>query len=487
VRDDEIRRRLRETNPWWQAAGLGRDATAWTASDRVLRERSQWDLGYRSDVLNDVAHEPVNDRLLLLRGPRRVGKSVVLKDTAAALCGRSDVNPLQVIYLPLDGMRKADLNRVAVLGRELTRAVGDHPRVWLLDEIAGVAGWTEQLKYLRDNTEFGSDTVVCTGSSWSDQADTERNLFAGRAGTTSTKRTRLVLPMTFREYTRASGRELPNVDVVEPWDLQGPEARHAAIRVEHHVDELDLAWQSYLTCGGFPRAVAEYESVGHVSAAFLDDLGAWLHRDVDPDSGEDSVPLLLHALLQRSTSPLNRNNTARALGYPSRQTFDLRLNRLTRSFAGLWCHQVDETGKRVGDAQSKYYLTDPLLGWLPTMTRAGIDSPDFTQLSEGAIAVALARAVDNADPGRWIANDSIGYIRTGEDNEIDFAPVPIRAGGVDAATTPLESKWVSGGWRKEALSIENKFGRGVLATKDIIDIGGRAWALPAPLVSLLLE
>ncbi|MEP7115202.1 MAG: hypothetical protein ABI862_18210 [Ilumatobacteraceae bacterium] len=255
----------------------------------------------------------------------------------------------------------------------------------------------------------------------------------------------------------------------------------------HHVDQLDLAWQSYLTCGGFPRAVAEHERLGHVSQAFLEDIAAWLHRGIDPDSGEDSVPLLLHTLLERSTSPLNRNNAARVLGYPSRQTFDLRLNRLTRNFAGLWCHQVDEDGRRVDNAQSKYYLTDPLLGWLPTLSRAGIDDPDFTQLSEGAMAVSVARAVDNAEPGRWIANDSIGYLPTGENNKIDFAPVPIRAASGIASTTPLESKWVSGGWRREALSIENKFGCGVLATKDIIDISGRAWALPAPLVSLLLE
>ena len=487
MRDDEIRRRLRETNPWWQADALGQGATAWTAHDRVLRERSQWDLGYRSNVLSDIATEPVDDRLVLLRGPRRVGKSVVLKDTAAALCARTDVDPLQLIYLPLDGMRKGDLNRVAILGRELTRAAGDVPRVWLLDEIAGVDGWTEQLKYLRDNTEFGRDTVVCTGSSWDDQADAERNLFAGRAGTSSIRRTRLVLPMTFRDYVKASSRQLPQVDSVEPWNLQGPQAQQAADRTLAHVDQLDLAWQSYLTCGGFPRAVAEYERLGHVSRAFREDLAAWLHRDIDPDSGEDSVPLLLHALLERSTSPLNRNNAARALGYSSRQTFDVRLNRLTRSFAGLWCHQIDDEGKRVEDAQSKYYLTDPLLGWLPTLTRAGLDMPDFSQLSEGAMAVAVARAVDNAEPGRWISNDCIGYFRTGGNNEIDFAPVSIRAGGASAFTTPVESKWVSGGWRREALSIETKFEGGVLATKDILDTSQRAWALPAPLVALLLE
>lgn len=473
-------------NPWWQAAGLGQDPTAWVAHDRVLRERSRWDLGYRSSILDDVARDPIDDRLVLVRGPRRVGKSVVLKDAVATLCARPEVNPLQVIYVPVDGMRASDLNRVATLGRELTRAVGPQPRVWLLDEITGITGWTESVKYLRDNTDFGLDTVVCTGSSWDGRANTERDLLAGRAGTSSTHRTRLVLPMTFRDYVRATKRLLPEIPVVGPWDLQNVVAAGAASAVELNVDALDLAWQSYLSCGGFPRAVAEHDRSGQVSQAFVADLAAWLHRDVDPDGGEDSVSLLLAALLRRSTSPLNRADTARVLGYANRQTFDVRINRLVRAFATLWCHQVGVDGTRVEGAQSKLYLTDPLLGWLPALARAGMPEPDFTQLSEGALAVAVARAVDRAEPGRWVSNDSIGYLRTGSGNEIDFAPVPVRFGGSSVMTTPVESKWVSGGWRQEALTVEGKFGGGVLATKDILDTGHLAWALPAPLVALLL-
>jgi len=99
---------------------------------------------------------------------------VLLKDTIAVLCGRDDIDPRQVIYLPTDAMRAGDLNRVAKLGRELTRSVGEAPRVWLLDEVTGIAGWTETLKCLRDNTEFGGETVVCTGSSWDENAQIER-------------------------------------------------------------------------------------------------------------------------------------------------------------------------------------------------------------------------------------------------------------------------------------------------------------------------
>lgn len=42
------------------------------------------------------------------------------------------------------------------------------------------------------------------------------------------------------------------------------------------------------------------------------------------------------------------------------------------------------------------------------------------------------------------------------------------------------------GWRSEALVTENRFGRGVLATKNLTNFAYPAWAIPAPTVALLL-
>jgi predicted AAA+ superfamily ATPase len=384
-------------------------------------------------------------------------------------------------------MRAADLNRVAKLGRELTRSAGEAPRAWLLDEVIGIAGWTEALKYLRDNTELGGDTVVCTGSAWDENAQVERDLLAGRAGTSSTKRSRVLHPMSFRAVLSATGRKVPLPARVPPWALQDEETRTLVESLELFVDDLDLGWQAYLTSGGFPRAVAEYHRTGVVSDAFLHDLAAWLHRDVDPASAEDSVPRLLADLQVRSTAPLNRNHMAESLGYANRQTFDLRLNRLVRTFAAIWCHQVDEAGHRVPGAQSKLYLTDPVLAWLGPQIRSGLPEPDFSHMTEACLGVALARAIDATDPGRWIANDSIGYIRTGSGNEVDLAPIPARGPSGPMMTTPIEAKWVTTGWRSEARTIEGKFARGVVATRTITDLQHPSWAVPAPLVALLLN
>lgn len=487
MRDDEIRERLRDRNPWWRAAAAGSDVTAWTGSDQMLRARSSYDLGYRSKLLDDVATGPLDDKLVVLRGARRVGKSVLLKDTAARVCARGDIDARQLVYVPADGMRASDLNRLAKLGRELTRSIGEERRIWLLDEVTGVPEWTQTLKYLRDNTEMGRDTVICTGSSWDADADLERDLLAGRAGSSAQRRTRILHPMSFRDVLAVSGRDVPLPVALPPWALQDRDAREAAESLGLFVSDLDLAWQSYLTSGGFPRAVAEHQHTGVVGEAFLADLVAWLHRDVDPESGEDSVPRLLSALQTRSCSPLNRRGLAAELGYGSSRVAEVRLVRLVRSYAAIWCHQVDEEGRRVAGAQSKLYLCDPLLASLPSQLRAGLPPADFTRLTETALAVALARTIDRLQPGRWQEDDSIGYLRTSAGKEIDLAPVPVPSASGTQKTAPIEAKWVAAGWRAEARVIDAKFGAGVLATRTILDTSRPVWALPAPVLALLLE
>ena len=54
------------------------------------------------------------------------------------------------------------------------------------------------------------------------------------------------------------------------------------------------------------------------------------------------------------------------------------------------------------------------------------------------------------------------------------------------SSVPIEGKWIDAGWRAEAQVVEKKYRAGILATKSILDLGNPAWAVPAPLLALLL-
>ena len=100
--------------------------------------------------------------------------------------------------------------------------------------------------------------------------------------------------------------------------------------------------------------------------------------------------------------------------------------------------------------------------------------------------MTLARAIESLDEGRWLSDDSVGYARTESNNEIDFAPVRVPLDGAHSTTVPIEGKWVDAGWRAEARVIDGKYGRGIMATKSVLDLDGDVWAVPAPMVALLL-
>ncbi|MGH3565449.1 MAG: ATP-binding protein [Pseudonocardia sp.] len=478
MHDDEIRRYLRERNPWWRAAASGGDVTAWVRHDPTLNAAAVAGIEHHPDVLADVTA----GGLWVVRGPRRVGKSVAAKRLVAGLCAGPEPRAARVVYAAADGFRVQDLRRLFTIGRELA---GAGPLYWIIDEVSSVVGWPAAIKELRDNTPLAHDAVVLTGSSAGDLADARSALGPGRTGTAHPFR--VLLPMTFREYLRASKAGVPLPDQVTPDALRSAAAASAIAELAPFVDDLDLAWQQFNDIGGFPRAVADHVAHGDVSDAFTFDLLSWLAGDVEHDRPVESVLELLVELHRRTGSPLNQAQTAEAL-HISRDRFRVRCHRMVSTFAAHWCPQGDEHGAAVPGSQSKLYLIDPLLARLPTLRDPALPAPDATRLTESSLARELAQATDRVHPDRFVEGRAIRYSRAGAGGEVDFAPVPIAVAGVRSRTVAVESKWVSRQWRGEALAVRRRFGGGVLATKDLVDIDDpEVWAVPAPMVALLLN
>ena len=117
-------------------------------------------MSYESVCLDNV--EPGN--LCILRGPRRVEKTVAVKQTIRRLLAEG-VRPTRIIRVAVDGwaakaLRTLARNSILPVLRE------GETRFWFLDEVLAVSGdWVQQLKWLWDNDEqFRRDTVVLTGS-----------------------------------------------------------------------------------------------------------------------------------------------------------------------------------------------------------------------------------------------------------------------------------------------------------------------------------
>jgi hypothetical protein len=96
-----IRQTLTEINPWWRTAD-------WESTDHDLQAARGSGLDYEAHALDGLE----SGGLYVLRGPRRVGKTVSAKQAISRLIA-AGVPPLSIVRLAADGSSAGDI-RTAV-------------------------------------------------------------------------------------------------------------------------------------------------------------------------------------------------------------------------------------------------------------------------------------------------------------------------------------------------------------------------------------
>ncbi len=468
MKQGEIQQRLADTNRWWS------DPRGWVRDDPDLREAAEarFHRPYTAGVLDDLT----KGSLYVLRGPRRVGKSVEVKRTIEKLVSEG-IEPRRIVHMSVDGWNASDLGRLAGAASQMTPR--DGPRWWFIDEITGISdGWAEQIKWLRDNDgRFRTDTVVLTGSSSSGLRESV-GILAGRRGRVAAP-DRVLLPMGFRSFARlTTGRKLPDgVGRLRIADLTPPRLAEAAYEIAPWLHTLADAWESYLQVGGFPRAVAGYLASLVVDPA----LEAELLRVISGDAFRLAriTDLQTSALLRRLTdglcSPFNVARLARELDV-SQPTAQRRIDDLREAFV-VWPAPRESDGFPNLRPQQKLYFTDPIYTRLVPGARL-----DLTVLSEQQLGMVLLRNLEQDHPGSYVQFDRVLHYRSKSGAEIDFV-------GRGFGGAAIESKYVDGGWRRGAAkTIRATKRRGVVATRTEIDLEDpEVCAVPTAVLAWLLD
>jgi uncharacterized protein len=468
MNEAEIARQLTAGNAWW------RDPHGWERDDRDLARARETALHYEPGPLTGIAPPA----LYVLRGPRRVGKSVELKRLVGALLA-DRIEPRRIIHCACDGFTAADLRRLQSVGREQLAGAVEGPRYWLLDEITAVRGWGEAIKWLRDSTAMADDCVVLTGSSGRD-LERARKALAGRRGE-ATHSDRLLMPMSFGSFCKSMGVELPPIPTIHPTGFLAREAEAAVDELLPWLDRIVSLWEAYLRIGGFPRAVADYRESGDVGAPFVDDLWDVIHGDAlrrENFSAAQSMQLL-RRLARNLASPVNMTALAEDIGVGSHSTAGRRVKDLADAYCAWPCHQRGDGGLPNLAAQEKVYFTDPLLARL-AHRRGEQPEPDASKLSEQQIGLALTLSLAAADPGRYADFSAVMYAKSATGREVDFC-------GPQLGSLGFEAKYTDRRLGREAQTLRAMFAGGVLATRAKVERIDSAWALPAGFVALLLD
>ena len=461
MKQGEIQQILTATNRWW------RNPRTWMRQDPDLSEANTAPFRYVAGVLNDL--EPGG--LYVLRGPRRVGKSVEIKRTIEALLDSSTVAPRCVLHVATDGWRAADLGRLVAAANQLTPA---GRRYWFIDEITGIAdGWPERIKWLRDNDErFRHDIVVVTGSSAADLTAAAKAL-AGRRGPAAVSN-RFLLPMGFRtfvQYADPTSAELPTLGSLHVADLTPARLVEATQALVPWLDCLVSAWDAYLQVGGFPLALAGHLREREVPPHFLRSLLDVIQGDAFRRANWSQVQTtaLLQRLGQGLCSPVNYAAIADDLDL-AQASVRQRLADLRDAFA-LWpCHREDRLRVKL-NARGKVYFLDP------AYARLCSTPPDDSQLSEQQLGVALLRCFERKHPGSLMDFAHVLHHRSNTRREIDFV-------GPGFGGLAIESKFVDGRWKRDAQTLAASGWRGIVATRSELDSSDPKGVLAIPTAML---
>lgn len=394
VSEKEIESRLRLDNPWWQAGGG-------IEPDYLAFPRR----AYLRDFSDLVSTEGVN-RAVVLLGPRRVGKTILVYHTIQELMENQGVSGRDILYVSLETPLYTGLSLEGLVMRFrklFPRPEGARLYVFL-DEIQYLKGWEVHLKSLVD--AYRGIRFVATGSAAAALKAKSAESGAGRF-------TEFVLPpLTFAEYLRF-------VDLEDELIRQIDDERGLQRFTTDNIHGLNDAFIDYLNFGGYPEAVFS-EVVRSNPRRYIksDIIDKVLLRDLPILYGISDIQelnSLFNTLAYNTGQELSLEDLAQTANV-AKNTLVKYLEYLEAAFLIRRIRRVDQDAahfKRV--TTFKVYLTNPTM-------RAALFGP-VDEHHE-----AMGHLVETAVFSQWLHNatfiDSLYYARwrSGEVDLVSLDP-----------------------------------------------------------------
>lgn len=359
ISEEQVTDRLRTDNPWWNRGGVGR-------SLKELRPRAYFDLFFPLVRATDVR------RAVVLMGPRRVGKTVMLHQAIDRLM-KEGVPGSQITYVSVDHPLYHGLSLEQLLawsGETAGTRAGD-VRYVFFDEIQYLRDWEIHLKVLTDDRPLTKVTV--SGSAAAALRLRSQESGAGRFTDF------LLPPLTFYEY----------LDLVDELDLVTHRPGDPSWRFRAtDIDRLNDRFLHYLNFGGYPEAVFSPVIQADPSRFIRNDIvDKVLLRDLPSLYGISDVQelnQLFTTLAFNTAGEVSLQELARNSG-AAKNTLKRYIEYLEAAFLIRVVHRIDRSAKRFKRAWSfKVCLTNPSMR-AALFSPASHSSPELGHLAETAI------------------------------------------------------------------------------------------------------
>ena len=398
----QISQRAQRENPWWESfPSIPAFFSAMTPRPYLT-------------LLAPLVESSTVRRAVVLMGPRRVGKTVIIHHLIQQLIEKG-INPKNIAYFSVDNPVYNELsledflqNLVTVNGIDL-----DAEKCYVFfDEIQYLRNWEQHLKSLVDS--YPNIQFLVSGSAAAALKLKSTESGAGRFTDF------LLPPLTFYEYLELLGKG----DIVEV------EKRGLSILfTTNDIDTLNDHFVDYINYGGYPEVIFSDEIKADPGRFIKSDIiDKVLLRDLPSLYGIQDVQELNYLFTnlafntggEVSLSQLTQNSGV------AKNTIKKYIEYLEAAFLVRTVHRVDNNAKRFKRANYfKVYLTNPSI-------RTALFSPVTADSEE------MGSLVETAIFSQWFHSDAQLYYARWSKGEVDIVSVDKRFQRIDWCT---EVKW----------------------------------------------
>lgn len=340
--EKQIIGRLRIDNPWW---------TEGVISDFY----SQMTPRLYMDIFYPLVTDMDLKRALILMGPRRVGKTVMLYHTIQKLL-EDGVSAQNIIYVSVETpiYNKIPLEQLFTLAKQtLGKGQDDKSKYWVFfDEIQYLKDWEIHLKSLVDT--YKNVKFVASGSAAAALKKQSDESGAGRFTDFS------LPPLTFYEFIHLKGYDQLMIPQKMQWK---------GLELDYYgtidIEKLNGLFVDYINFGGYPEVVFS-ERIQSDPGQFIrnDIIDKVLLRDLPSLYGIQDVQelnSLFTMIAYHSGSEFSYEAMSKESGV-RKDVLKKYINYLEAAFLIKVIHRTDDTAKRYQRETSfKIYLTNPSL------------------------------------------------------------------------------------------------------------------------------
>ncbi len=333
---EQVLDRLKFENPWWQT----------TRIDEFYNKMKRREYFH---LLFPLVVERRVKRAVVLMGPRRVGKTVLLFHCIEKLLSE-DVNPKNICYFSIETplYNGIALEELLNLFLELNNKKSSEETYVFFDEIQYLKDWELHLKSLVDS--YHNIKFVVSGSAAAALKLKSQESGAGRF-------TEFILPpLTFHEFLSLTNNE----NLIDKYDNEDRK-----IYKVKDVNKLNQKFLDYINFGGYPEL--------SLSEAIQSDPGRYIRNDIIDKVLMRDLPSLygindvqeLNSLFTyiayNSGNEMSLEGISQNSGV-AKNTIKKYITYLEAAFLIKVIHRIDQNGKKFKRANFfKIYLTNPSL------------------------------------------------------------------------------------------------------------------------------